>query len=583
MTAYRPGPAADTHQTLRVPASPQHGPKVPCWPLSTRETAQHLATVDLQRLTELIGTATVLAKSDTTSSRVVPRHFAHVLLGLWLLSVLVISWASWRPAWSGDEAATVTVVRRSFAQVLRTFHHDPALGPYYLAMKAWSLAATSELWLRLPSILAMASAVGAVWVLTAGLAGRRAAAFAFTVMLALPAISRYGQEVRPYAVSLLLVILAVIVWNDDRLISSKGRQALLAAVIVLAGALHPYALLVVPVLVTVSLLAPRTERRREVIATVVPSSVGGLLLSPFLVVVAKNAHGQPNPPPVTAANVIEEFVRLPAGVLSPPLAVVLGVAALGLAGAGIIVGWLRGVRRGAVLAAAWLLLPPLILCAFQLVTGSSGLVARYWMISLAAVAIAAGFALDAIWSHRRGVAIACILALFALSIPTHLSVRTEDGHFGQRWRYLSQAFSIPVLSDAILMAEGWSYRGLVSNDPLIATRLPLVVDPVPSGRINPNVVSVDSDIFRTMVRDHDVVLILQAEQGYSQDIPTRRSFRSFRDELRSFPAADVLCAYFGEPLGVFARTPATLTSDDARLLADRLAAIAPGRVRCVVP
>ena len=42
------------------------------------------------------------------------------------------------------------------AQLLRTFDHDPALLPYYEAMKVWSLlGGTSELWLRLPSILAM--------------------------------------------------------------------------------------------------------------------------------------------------------------------------------------------------------------------------------------------------------------------------------------------------------------------------------------------------------------------------------------------------------------------------------------------
>jgi hypothetical protein len=123
------------------------------------------------------------------------------------------------------------------------------------------------------------------------------------------------------------------------------------------------------------------------------------LVGPFLLAVAQRASGQPNASEVTVVNVVEEFLRLPAGVLSPPLAVPFAIAALALAAAGFVLGWFRGgrIRRSAVLAAVWLLVPPISLGVFQVATGSPGLVARYWVISMAPIAIGA-----ALRSRRSG-------------------------------------------------------------------------------------------------------------------------------------------------------------------------------------
>ena len=498
-------------------------------------------------------------------------------------AVLVVGWRSWRPAWSGDEAATVSVVRRSPGEVLLTWEHDPALVPYYLAMELWSAAHLSELWLRLPSVLAMAAAVVAVWLLACRLGGRRSAALTAAALLVLPAVSRYGQEARPYAPAVLLVALVVLVWGDERLDTSRLRPLLLAGLIALAGAAHPYALLVAPVLVTVSVLAPRSDRRREVLTTTAASAAALLVLSPFLHAVATRAAGQPDPPRVTAAALVEELLRLPAAVLAPPLAVPFAVAALGLAATGLVLAWLGGRRRFATLAGTWLLLPPLALCVLQVATGAPGLVARYWVMSLPALALATGHALDVIWSRRRVLALASLGVLVVLALPAHLAVRAVDGHLGHRWRALPQVFEQQALRDAALLAEGWSYRGLVSNDPAIAARMPLAVDPVPSGRINPEVAPSTSEAFLALVEAHDVVVVLQSEQGYTQELPNRRSFPSYRAELEHYPAARVLCSYFGEPLGVFARTRDALPTSEARTAAAGIESLAPARVRCRVP
>jgi mannosyltransferase len=495
-------------------------------------------------------------------------------------AALVLSWSAWRPAWSGDEAATVSVVRRSPTEVLYTWEHDPALVPYYLVMELWSAPHVSELWLRLPSILAMSAAVVAVWYLAARCGGRRMAALTTAAMLVLPAVSRYGQEARPYAFVVLLVVLAVLVWNDDHIDHSRLRPLLLAGVIGLAGAAHPYALLVAPVLVAASLLAPRRDRRREVVTTAAASAGALLLLSPYLRTVATRADGQPRPPQVTPLAVSEEFLRLPAAVLSPPLALPFAAAALLLAATGVVAAWLKGQRRYAAIIGSWLLLPPFTLCAVQLVTGAPGLVARYWLMSLPALALAAGYALDVMWSRHRGLALGSLSLLVMLALPTHLGVRAVDGHLGHRWRSLPQALELPMLDEAPLLAEGWSYRGLVSNDPSMATRMPLTIDPAPSGRINPEIATENSEQFRTLIREHHVVLVLQSEQGYTQHMPGRRSFTSFRSELQHYPATDVLCTYFGEPLGVVARTDDAVLTPEAQTLAAQIEALAPGRVQC---
>ena len=121
-------------------------------------------------------------------------------------AALLLVAGSWVPAWSGDEAATVMVARRPLDQVLQTVESDPALLPYYLLANVWALPSTSEWWLRLPSVLAMATAVAATSLLATRMGGRRLGLLAAATMLVLPAVSRYGQDARPYAFSVLLVV-----------------------------------------------------------------------------------------------------------------------------------------------------------------------------------------------------------------------------------------------------------------------------------------------------------------------------------------------------------------------------------------
>ena len=85
------------------------------------------------------------------------RRPARELVALWVASCVVLVAGSWVPAWSGDEAATIMVVRRTLAEVRQTSVYDPALQPYYLVLNVLAVPSTAAWWMRLTSVLAMAT------------------------------------------------------------------------------------------------------------------------------------------------------------------------------------------------------------------------------------------------------------------------------------------------------------------------------------------------------------------------------------------------------------------------------------------
>jgi hypothetical protein len=309
--------------------------------------------------------------------------------------------------------------------------------------------------------------------------------------------------------------------------------------------------------------------------------MGGIVLvTPNLLLVADRAVGQPDPPPVTGANLAEELLRLPVGMLTPPLAAPAAAVMLLLLAVGVAVAWHRRDRRQAMLLATWVALPPLVLCGLQLFGWGPGLVARYWTLCLPAIAIGAAVAIEALWIRSRTAAIATALLIVVLTVPSHLALRDVDGHLGQGWRDLPRVLAHPTLEDAPLLVEGWSYRALLSNEPALHDRMVLIVDPAPEGRINPRVHGPDSPAFARMVDGGGPVVVLNAVPGSSATLPGHRAFHGFRTELQEFPVLAARCVYFGDPLGVFSTSDAALTTEEAEELARHISGVAPERIRC---
>ena len=118
-----------------------------------------------------------------------------------------------RPVLSWDEVTTADVAQRSPGQIWHLLQNvDAVFGAYYFVMRWWTgLAGTSELALRLPSIVAMAAAVALAAELGRRLFGPLIGTTTGLILCLVPNTSRYAAEARPYAFTCLFSVLAVLV------------------------------------------------------------------------------------------------------------------------------------------------------------------------------------------------------------------------------------------------------------------------------------------------------------------------------------------------------------------------------------
>ncbi len=148
------------------------------------------------------------------------------------------------PSLWADELATwgmVTVPWSEMVALLREF--DGVLAPYYVLMRGWvALAGSSDVALRLPSLLAMSGAAALVAALGTRLAGARCGLLAGLIFAVLPTTSRYGQEARPYALTLFAAVLATLLLTRVLDRPDFRRLAAYAGAVALVGLLHPIAL-----------------------------------------------------------------------------------------------------------------------------------------------------------------------------------------------------------------------------------------------------------------------------------------------------------------------------------------------------
>lgn len=523
------------------------------------------------------GGASAAPRADHGLERPGRQRYAPWAVGA-TTTALCLVWAG-IPAWSGDEAATVVVVARSGEELRAVLANDPALAPYYLLMDGWSTVSTAALWLRLPSALAMGTAAGTLFALVAWVLGHRPAWLSAAAFALMPAVSRYGQEARPYALALAAVVVFVLLWwcylVGGRARTGWGALAALTA----AGLLHAYSLLIgVAVLVAVALV-PVVERRRDVLRTGAIAAGAALLLSPYLLLLAGRAKGHPDPGAVSLPGIAEELARLPVSRLSMPLAPALSLIVVLLAAAGIVLALLRlrGAPRAFVAAVLmWAAVPPLAMAALQAVTDRPGVVARYWLICLPAVAIGVALALDRL--RGRALPAAAVAVLAALAVPSLAELRTADGHLGERWSVLPRALAVPGIDDVGLLIRGYPERGLAANDPVAAdVRTPLNGDAAAEGTLSPAQARPGTPAFDALLRDEELVLVYRTLDG----APLRPVDRLGQPEALTdmFSEPVVVCRWFQDQLVLLGK-PDARPATGAAAVADALEALAPEQVSC---
>jgi len=358
----------------------------------------------------------------------------HILTASGAMAI-VGAWGIGTPVLWVDEIMTWSASDRSWFQIARVADDvDAVLAPYYLLMSVWTaIFGDSHLALRLPSLLAMIATAGLVAAIGARLHSPHAGAAGGLLLAALPAVSRYAQEARPYALMSCFAVLATLAllraWQEP----SRWRWIVYALACALTGWSNLLAFSVVgahAVAVLVALWWRRAAVRGEAKAWAVSVAAAAVAVFPLLVLGLRQ-QGQISWLFLTSWQALPDILgRVAGGGLLAGLLFGLGVAAM-VAGEQRIELIPRAAERAAlgnrgfafVAVAALAVLPFLLL----FVTGMFRPLYhdRYVLLMLAAWAALAGVALARV---SRPVAAIVLVAVVLLGAGQQLAMRQPDGH-----------------------------------------------------------------------------------------------------------------------------------------------------------
>jgi Predicted membrane protein len=362
----------------------------------------------------------------------------------------LVLWPLGGPVLWQDELVTLDVARRSLDQIFGLVQQvDVVHAAYYLVMHFWVMVwGESAFALRLPSALAMAGAAACVALVGRRLYGPRIGLVSGLVFALVPAVTRFGQEARPYAfvvlaaaLSTLLLLRAV---ERPTVLRWAAYAVSVAACLVLnavAGTIvagHGVALLV---------LRSRRGAARPVAGLVAP--VVGFVAA--VVVAAAVAFPVLRLAMAQAERQITWVPRIPTvetwqGTVA---SVEVGYAMLALA----VAAWVRP-RRGHAVITAVVAVPMLAVWAYSQFQTINYFYPRYLLFTLPAVAVLVGAGLAAF--RWRWAPVAGLLTIALLGLPDHVAVRS---HLSHGWYTYPQAR--PPLTDldypaaARIIAEGY--------------------------------------------------------------------------------------------------------------------------------
>lgn len=317
---------------------------------------------------------------------------------------------------NGDEIAAISAASRSLSGMFELARHiDGHFFPYYLFMHVWTMVGTAELWLRLPSAVAIGVAAWLLTDLGRRLHSVRAGVIAAAIFAILPSVSYYGAFARPYAFAAAAAMFAF--WALHRALERPtGRRWVVYGVAVaLVCCAHLFAVLVLPAQV---LLVRRAVLGRMAAALglgCVPAAVLGLI-----------GYGERHAISWIPQRGIDVLLTFPKMVAE---AAVLGVVlfAMALAGAALLRASQReGAKVWSLVLAGWLMLPPLLLLAVSHLA-TPVYVDRYLFVTAPALALLAGIAVASLPRLHLVAGIAVVVLGCALAFPEHVDVREENG------------------------------------------------------------------------------------------------------------------------------------------------------------
>ncbi|GAA2095598.1 hypothetical protein GCM10009759_24060 [Kitasatospora saccharophila] len=342
-----------------------------------------------------------------------------------LLTLVLGVLGSNRPPMWGDELASWVAADRSVPQLVAMLRHiDGVYGVYYLFLHFWiGLFGDSAVSLRLPSALAMAGAAAFI-----ALTGRkqfsgRAGLLAGLVFAVIPAVSRYSQEVRAYA--LVMCAVAASTWLLLRALERPGvwRWFGYGVSVTFVGWFQLVALTVLlPHLLVILLQYPRVRPGRRVLEFALTAGVAVLPVLPLVLLGRRQVGKQiswisrPTPDSIPA---LWDAMYGPALVALP----VLVLAAMTL-------GWPSNRRR----VVQVLLIGVVPVFAVYLVSlgGTSYFIARYLMFTLIAWTVLAGAALAAVRPRFLGFVAIGLLGVASISAQQGIRQPTDRVNYDER-------------------------------------------------------------------------------------------------------------------------------------------------------
>ena len=341
-----------------------------------------------------------------------------------LVTLAVTLWKIQVPSFWRDEGATQSAAQRSFPELIAMLGHvDAVHGAYYVLM--WlevRLAGHSELALRLPSALAMAAAAGLVTVTGRRLVSRRAGLAAGLTFAALPAVSWFAQDARPFAMETAAAAAAS--YFLVRLAGDGGRRRwayCYAASLVALGLANVFGLLLIPAHAA-TLAAWRGQPHRRALARrwLLAVAAAWVALLPLLAAAwAQRAQvGWLRPPGLAAALATGRLVGSAGLLLAAAVLMGTGLAFSAL-GRRLAADW--PVRLPA-LCLPWLARPPLIL--FLVSQFQPAYTFRYIVFCMPAAALLIGTGLAA---AGRVTAVAGLVLIVLLALPYQLGERGPAG------------------------------------------------------------------------------------------------------------------------------------------------------------
>jgi mannosyltransferase len=347
------------------------------------------------------------AGSDRADPGAARRRLAWLLSALTMavLGAIRTSWASL----DGDELTAWRFVNLSWSQVRAALPDlSPGDVPYLLLLKALgSLLGTSDFVLRLPALLAMTVAAGALAALGARLLSPRAGFIAGMTLAAVPTASQYAQHIGPQAFVICAATLGtlLLVRLFDQPTTRRTVNYSLALLLLGLSAVGPFLLLLLAHATTVWLVRRGVRGRFLVAASlpVVPITVAYLLLD------APRLHPAWVPPVD-----LPQVTRLPADLAGSAL---LGGLLAGLALLSV------SLRRPGVLFTTWALVPVATLylvTQLEPVWGPAQL-----LFTLPAWVLLGAQALGRAPVFRGVIA---VVTVALLGLPAQMAIRRSDGH-----------------------------------------------------------------------------------------------------------------------------------------------------------